>query len=140
VRVLKTPEKLILGAAATLLVVGGALAVAQPGDLGSDQADRAAEETTTTSSPATSTTVSTSTTTSTTAPGPATTATTEAPGDAVAPTTTTTTIAGSGLGQSGAPSGGTDGIANTGGESMLGAGLAVGALGLLLRRFRRPAS
>jgi hypothetical protein len=138
VRALKTPEKLILGAAATLLVVGGSLAVAQPGDLGSDQADRAAEETTTTSSPATSTTVSTSTT-STTAPGPATTATTEDPAGAVTPTTTTT-IAGSGLGQSGAPSGGTDGIANTGGESMLGAGLAVGALGLLLRRFRRPAS
>lgn len=137
-RVLKTPEKLILGAAATLLVVGGALAVAQPGDLGSDQADRAAEETTTTSSPATSTTVSPSTT-STTAPEPSTTAPTEAPAAAGAPTTTTT-IAGSGLGQPGAPSGGTDGIANTGGESMLGAGLAIGALGLLLRRFRRPAS
>jgi hypothetical protein len=47
---------------------------------------------------------------------------------------TSTTAPGSGLGVDTPPSGGTDGIANTGGESMIGAGMALGALGLLLRR------
>ena len=36
----------------------------------------------------------------------------------------------------GTPSGGARGIANTGHESLLGAGLALGALGLALRRLR----
>jgi hypothetical protein len=47
-------------------------------------------------------------------------------------------VAGSGLGQGGVPNGGSDGVANTGGESMIGAGMALAALGLLLRRAARP--
>ena len=52
---------------------------------------------------------------------------------------TTTTAGGSGLGEGTPPTGGTDGVANTGAESMLGAGMALGALGLLLRRATRAA-
>ena len=48
-------------------------------------------------------------------------------------------MAGSGLGQGGTPNGGSDGVADTGGESMIGAGMALGALGLILRRAARPA-
>ncbi|MGH9274232.1 MAG: hypothetical protein ACRDZU_06255 [Acidimicrobiales bacterium] len=50
---------------------------------------------------------------------------------------TTTTTGGSGLGVGTPPSGGSNGIADTGGESMIGAGMALGALGLLLRRATR---
>ncbi len=50
---------------------------------------------------------------------------------------TTTTLGGSGLGDPTAPSGGSNGIADTGMESLLGPGLALGALGLALRRAGR---
>jgi hypothetical protein len=48
-----------------------------------------------------------------------------------------TTIAGSGLSVSGSASGGSDGVANTGGESMIGAGMGLMVLGLLARRAAR---
>jgi hypothetical protein len=102
------------------------LAVVQPGDLGDEETAGPAQETTTTTTEAdltTTTTIAVSTT------EPSTTETTAGGG-----ATTTTTAPGSGLGEDTPPSGGTDGVADTGGESMLGAGMALGALGLLLRR------
>jgi hypothetical protein len=114
---------------AALLVVGGGLAIAQTGDLGGEDAAAPAQETT---SSTTSTTAADGTTTTTVAV-----TTTAAPpttfgADAPAPT-----VAGSGLNVAGSPSGGSDGIADTGGESMIGAGMALGALGLALRRVSR---
>jgi hypothetical protein len=111
-----------------LLAAGAVVAITQPGDLGDQDTAASVRETTT----------------STTETEPATTTTAEAP--TAAPTTTstvagdgttTTTIAGSGLGTASPPSGGSDGIADTGGESMIGAGLGLLALGLLLRRAAR---
>ena len=72
-------------------------------------------------------------------PGGSTTTTVEV-GSAGEPGATTTTLAGSGIGGGGTPSGGADGIADTGHESMLGAGIALAAVGLLLRRLRPTAS
>jgi hypothetical protein len=130
-----------LGAAAALVATGTALAVVQPGDLGDETAAPAQETTTTTVSPdltttttiAVTTTTTADSTTSTTAGGGATTTT-------IAGGTTTTTLGGSGIGQGGTPNGGADGVADTGGESMIGAGMALGAIGLLLRRAARPRS
>ncbi len=102
------------------------LAVAQPGDIGGQDTAAPAE------------------TTSTTAGSDLTTSTTVAVTTTISPTTTTlpasettTTIGGSGLNVSGPASGGTDGTAKTGGESMLGAGLGLLGLGLALRRATR---
>jgi hypothetical protein len=133
--VLKTPEKLILGAAALLLAAGGALAIAQPGDLGDEEVasnEVAAQETTTTEAED-----ETSTTDASGSDAPLATTTTTA-GDV---DTTSTTISGSGLSATTPPTGGADGIADTGAESLLGPGLGLLALGLAGRRFavRRPA-
>ncbi|MFZ6003865.1 MAG: hypothetical protein ACOYXM_08005 [Actinomycetota bacterium] len=99
-------------------MAGSALAIVQPGDLGDEDSAQPAESTTTTSPPTDLTTSSTIAVTTTSAPS----------GE------TTTTIAGSGLGVSEPPSGGADGAAGTGGESMIGLGMALLGLGLLLRR------
>ena len=104
-----------------LFAAGGVLAIAQPGDLGDDSDDTAAsaQETTTT------------------------TAGTDLDHHhdhrrhPTVPGETTTTMSGSGLGDGTPPSGGSDGVADTGGESMIGAGIALGALGLLVRRATR---
>jgi hypothetical protein len=112
---------------AALLVVGGGLAIAQPGDLGSEDAAAPAQETT---SSTTSTTAADGTTTTVAVTTTAVPTTVEA--DVPAPT-----VAGSGLNVAGSPSGGSDGIADTGGASMTGAGMALGALGLALRRVSR---
>jgi hypothetical protein len=116
---LRTPEKLVLGAAALLVVVGSALALARPGDLGDHKS----------AAPAASTSTTAATTTSTTVPP----TTTSTPVDEPAPA-----VEGSGLGASTAPTGGVDGVAKTGGESMLGVGLGLLGLGLGLRRVLRP--
>jgi hypothetical protein len=52
---------------------------------------------------------------------------------------TTTTVAGSGIGGGGTPSGGARGLADTGHESLLGAGAGLALLGLALRRLRPTA-
>ncbi len=64
--------------------------------------------------------------------GSTSTTSTTLPGEA-----TTTTVAGSGLNVSGPASGGSDGTAETGGESMLAPGLGLLGLGLVLRRASR---
>ncbi|MEX2293755.1 MAG: hypothetical protein WD691_08200 [Acidimicrobiales bacterium] len=111
--ILKTPEKLILGAASLLFAVGVIVAIAQPGDLGDD--DTAAPVvTTTTTMPVAVTTTS-------------------------VPVEVTTTIPGSGLSVDGSASGGQDGTGDTGAASMLAPGLALLGLGLVLRRVRQTA-
>ncbi|MGQ0830248.1 MAG: hypothetical protein ACT4OV_01070 [Microthrixaceae bacterium] len=115
---LNPPEKLVLSAAALLFAVGSALAIARPGDLGGRDSAAPAAATSTTS-----------TTTSTTVPA----TTTSTMGDAPTPA-----IEGSGLGTSTPPTGGVDGVAQTGMESMLGVGLGLLGLGLGLRRVVRP--
>jgi hypothetical protein len=117
-----------------LLGAGGVLAVVQPGDLGDSDSVASSAPTTESTAAAESTTTTVVVTT--------TTAVTDAsPADSATPTTitrgeTAPTVAGSGIAGGGTPTGGTDGIAETGRESMLGAGLALGALGLALRRLR----
>lgn len=106
----------------------------QPGDLDGDDIssnEEAAQVTTTTS-----TTVETERGQSTADAGAQATTTTAAPTATTAPppAETTTTVAGSGLGVTTSPTGGTDGIAETGMESMLGPGLVLLALGLAGRR------
>lgn len=108
---------MILGAVAALVAAGSALAIVRPGDLGGEDTVAPAETTSTTAG-ADLTTTTTVEVTATTLPG----------------AETTTTIAGSGLSVSGPASGGSDGTAETGGESMLGAGLGLLGLGLVLRR------
>ena len=124
-----------------------AVAVVQPGDLGDD--DVASSGTTTTSQVTTTTTpletttsidsTATSLDTTTTAPAVATTI----PGSGSTTTTvedTTTTTVGSGLGAEGAGDPNpTDEVANTGMESMLPLGLALGAVALAGRRMLRTA-
>jgi hypothetical protein len=105
-----------------LFAVGGALAIAQPGDLDDEDETAAPAQETTTTTAGTDLTTTTTIAVTPTVPGE-----------------TTTTMSGSGLGEGTPPSGGTDGVANTGAESMLGAGMALGALGLLLRRATRAA-
>ncbi len=119
-----------------LLAAGGALAVVQPGDLGdSGSVASSAPTTEATTTTESSTTTTESSTTTTVAPD-------ASPAEDGVTTTTTArgetapTVAGSGMAGGGTPTGGTDGIAETGHESMLGAGLALGALGLALRRLR----
>jgi hypothetical protein len=135
----------VLGAAAVLLTVGVALALVRPGDLAQeDTAAPPAQETTsteTTEAPGTTAAPDSSAAPDVTEPAVApadTTATTTPPPvpTTTAPTTTAppTSVAGSGIGVSTPPTGGSDGIAETGGESMLGAGLALAAAGLVLRR------
>ncbi len=102
-----------------LTAVGAALAVAQPGDLGRREGAAAP-------------TVATTTTTAVTA-DPAST-----PSSVVTTPEPTTTIEGSGLSTATAPTGGSDGVAQTGRASMLGIGLALGALGIVVRRAARP--
>jgi hypothetical protein len=133
----------VLGAAAVLLTVGVALALLRPGDLAQeDTAAPPVEETTsteTTEAPGTTAAPDSSAAPDVTEPAvaPADTTTTPPPAPTTtAPTTTAppTSVAGSGIGVSTPPTGGSDGIAETGGESMLGAGLALAAAGLVLRR------
>jgi hypothetical protein len=128
---------LIRGAAAILGGAGGALAIAQPGDLGGDESAAPSQETTTTVKDTTSTVL----TTTTAAPE---TTVTSVPASSGASTTvpsstdeTTTTVAGSGLSVTGPASGGTNGMANTGGDSMVGPGLGLLGLGLLVRQASR---
>ncbi len=130
----------MLAAAAALFATGSALAIVQPGDIGDDESAAPAATTTSTTSPSTTTTEAALTTTTTvvvttTTAAPGSTSTTSGGGET---SSTTTTVAGSGLGEGSAPNGGSRGVANTGGESMIGAGMAVAALGLLLRRAVRP--
>ena len=110
-----------------VLAAGAAVAVVQPGDLGDEESASSTQETTTTVVDGTTTSTTVAVTT-TVAP----TTTVEVAGGAA----TTTTIGGSGLGVAEPPSGGSDGVADTGGESMLGPGMALAALGLALRRLR----
>lgn len=104
----------------------------QPGDLDGDDiaSNEAAAQVTTTS-----TTVETERGESAVDAGAQATTTTTVPTATTAPPAeTTTTVAGSGLGVATSPTGGTDGIAETGMESMLGPGLVLLALGLAGRR------
>ncbi len=136
-------HKLILGAATVVFAAGTVVAIVQPGDLGDD--DVTSSATTTTVSPTTTEPTTTlplddgSTTTSpavvTTSPGSGTSTT-------LAPTTTlagvTTTTVGSGLGAEGSGDVNPDDlVADTGMESMLPLGLALGALALAGRRLLR---
>ena len=135
---LKVSEKLVLGAAAVLVVVGAALAVIQPGDLSEEDTAAPAQATTSTTegggrpddtaAPATSETTTTAVTPTTPAPSTETTAPADPPAS----------VAGSGLNVGAPPTGGSDGVADTGGESMLGIGLALAAAGIVLRRAARP--
>ena len=136
-------SKLLLAAALLVMAAGIGLAVAQPGSLGGN-GDESAAPTTGTSTTETSTTVADSSTTATsTTAAPTTTSTTagsSATTSAVPPEASTTTGPGSGLGASGAAQGSdtSDGLAKTGGESMLLAGLVLGGLGLATHR--RPSA
>jgi hypothetical protein len=137
-----TSQKLILGAATVVFAAGTVVAIVQPGDLGDD--DVTASATTTTVAPTTTlapttTSLEGSTTTTpavvTTIPGSGTSTT-------VASTTTlagvTTTTVGSGLGAEGSGDVNPDDlVADTGMESMLPLGLALGALALAGRRLLR---
>lgn len=134
-------SKLLLVASITLMIAGIGLAVAQPGSLGDDDASGpiplGASTTTidggddeqaggaTTTSPTTA-----APTTSAPAPTPTSPATT-APGDGVG--------SGSGVGSDGTGSGSdsSDSLADTGGESMIVAGMLLGAVGVALRSHRR---
>lgn len=138
-------SRILLSTALLVFVVGAVLAVTKPGSLGDEDTETAAPSATTTST--TSESISpdgdgaTPTSVDPAAGGPAdTTPTTAGAGDT--PTTPTTvatsptTQAGSGLGSSGTaqPSDTADGLAATGGESLMLAGLALGAIGLVSRR------
>ncbi len=129
-----------------LFAVGTVLAIAKPGDLGDDDDDVASQEATTTTLVVTTTTAPPTTTTGA-APATTTTAggsggttlttTTGAPASTTTIATTTTVPSGLGVGGAGTPN--PDGvISDTGGESMIGVGLALFALGLLFRRSLRP--
>lgn len=134
----------ILGAAAALLfVVGVALAVIQPGDLGDDDGDETALPTTVPTVPTTEPAP-----TSTSAVGPATTvptvtttpgggSATTVPSGAVGGGETPRNGGGSGLGSSGAGDAGTDTLVDTGIELLPVPGLAALAGGTLLLRRRR---
>jgi hypothetical protein len=99
------------------MVVGGAIAIAQPGDLGREDSAAPAQATTTSTTGATTTTIAITTT---------------LPDDE-----TIATVAGSGLSVSGAASGGSNGVAKTGGESLIVPGMGLLGLGLLVRRATR---
>ncbi len=153
-------SRILLGVAVALLVVGVGLAVLQPGSLGDGSNESATGTSTTTavtssttSEPTTTapttTTTSSSTTSSTSAPGGSTTSSsspsTTTPTGATT-TTTTTTASGGGTGGGGSgfadgstaePSDTSDGLANTGGRSLIFAGMLAGAAGLALRPRRR---
>jgi hypothetical protein len=131
-------QKLILGAATVVFAAGTVVAIVQPGDLGDDDVTSSAT-TSTTVAPTTTSPLDGSTTTSpavvTTIPGSGTSTT-------VASTTTvggvTTTTVGSGLGAEGSGDVNPDDlVADTGMESMLPLGLALGALALAGRRLLR---
>ena len=137
-------SKLLLAAALLVMAAGIGLAVAQPGSLGGN-GDESAAPTTETSTTVTSTTVAGSSTTATSATSAPTTTSTTAGSSTTTSTvppdaSTTTTGPGSGLGASGAAHGSdtSDGLAKTGGESMLLAGLVLGGIGLATRR--RPSA
>jgi hypothetical protein len=128
-----------LAAVALLLAAGAVLAVAQPGNLGGD--DNAAPTTTavgpgttTTAGPGTTTTTegTTTTTEGTTTTTEGTTTTTEGSTTTTEGSTTTT----EGSTTTTVDVGGDDGMADTGGESMIGAGMGLAALALALRRLR----
>ena len=124
--VLRTTEKLILGAAALLFAGGTVIAIAKPGDLGTSSASATTSTTETTeTTETTGTTSTTSTSTTSTTTGDTTTTT----GGTTTSTTggTTTTTVGTGPG---------DGMAHTGGDSMISAGMGLAVLALVLRRLR----
>jgi len=134
-------HKLILGAATVVFAAGTVVAIVQPGDLGDDDVTASATTTvapTTTLAPTTTSLGGSTTTTPavvTTIPGSGTSTT-------VASTTTlagaTTTTVGSGLGAEGSGDVNPDDlVADTGMESMLPLGLALGALALAGRRLLR---
>jgi len=123
-----------LGAAIVLLfVVGLALAIAQPGDLGDDE-DQVAGPDTSTTEATTETTAGETTTTGapgTTAPTSETTATTGPGGE-----TTPTTGGDSGLGTGGAGEVDEEGLADTGGMPLASAGLILLLTALATRSAR----
>jgi hypothetical protein len=139
-----TSQKLILGAATVVFAAGTVVAIVQPGDLGDDDVTSSAATTTTlspttTESPTTTLPLDGSTTTApavvTTIPGSGT-STTVASSTTVGGVTTTTV--GSGLGAEGSGDVNPDDlVADTGMESMLPLGLALGALALAGRRLLR---
>ena len=155
----------LLAVALLVFLAGLVLVVVQPGNLGDDDESALQDgtETTTTSTepddgdPGTATTVEPGDTTTsaagqttTSAAGQTTTSaagqttTTSAPAGGGVTTTTAATGGsgdpGSGLGSSGAPrpADTADGLADTGGESLIVAGLAMGAIGLGMRRRVAP--
>ena len=155
----------LLAVALLVLLAGLVLVVVQPGNLGDDDESALQDGTDPTTSstepedgdPSTATTAEPGDTTTsaggqttTSAAGQTTTSaagqttTTAAAGGGVTTTTTTATGGssdpGSGLGSSGAPrpADTADGLADTGGESLIVAGLAMGAAGLAMRRRAEP--
>ncbi len=137
-------HKLILGAATVVFAAGTVVAIVQPGDLGDDEVTSSA--TTTTLSPTTTesptTTLPLDDGSTTTSPAVVTTIPGSGASTTVAPTTTlggvTTTSVGSGLGAEGSGDVNPDDlVADTGMESMLPLGLALGALALAGRRLLR---
>ncbi|WP_436792784.1 hypothetical protein [Actinospongicola halichondriae] len=130
-------SKLLLIASLAIMFTGIGLAVAQPGSLGGDDAESAGaptDETTTTRAADGDgdQADSTSTTAPTTTAIPQATTSTTAPDDG--------TGTGSGVGSDGSESGNdtSDDLADTGGESLIVAGLLLGAVGLELRRRSLP--
>ena len=135
-------------AALLLIVIGVALAIAQPGDLGGTSQKTSAalsSSSSATSSPAASATESSSSTAASESSAPGTASTpSSAPSSSATPSTTTgggatsTTVGGSGLGTPGAAQADQT-TAATGGVSMIAPGLALIALAFVLRRARQRA-
>jgi hypothetical protein len=154
-------SKVLLIFALVVLAAGIGLAVAQPGSLGGDDDDEAAQgrdttttvddtddttddtgdSTSTTSTSTTSSTSSSSSSSSTSAPSAGDATTTTTINEVEDSETTNTTQPGSGLGSSGAaqPGDTSDGLAATGGESLLLVGIALGTAGIAARRRPRSA-
>ena len=150
-------SRILLGVAVALLVVGVGLAVFQPGSLRDGSSESAGSTSTTTAitsstttgltttAPTTTMQATSSTSTSTTsAPGSTSSSSTTAP--AGSSTTTTTAAGGGGTGGGGSgfadgstaePSDTSNGLANTGGRSLIFAGVLAGAAGLALRPRRQ---
>lgn len=137
-------SKVLLLASIALLLTGVGLAVAQPGSLGDDDAEKtdevAFQDSSTTAAPSTSATVPPTSTGVTAPPGTLPVASTDPADPTVAtPDVTTTSPAvdsGSGLASEGAaePQDTADGLASTGGTSMILVGVLLGAGAFAFRR------
>jgi hypothetical protein len=123
-------KQIRLGAIAALavLLLGVAVAIGQPGNLGDDGDDSAAPATTTTEA-----TVAETTTSTTVAPTTSTT-TSVGTGSSGSGGATTTTTPGSGLGATGSGSAGRRNLANTGGEDLLLPAMGLFAVAYATRR------